>query len=96
MSKLEYYARPLVAFDPKNKDHRRWYHEFIQRRSWGYCPVRFICPDDSGLDLTLMIKNQLVEYYVQKEFVQKVKNVVDIKTQRSYNKASPKKRTKAI
>jgi hypothetical protein len=96
MSKLEFYARPLVAFNPKNKDHRRWYHQFLEYRGWGHCPVRFICPDDSGSDLTLMIKNQLVEYYVQKEFVQNRKKTVDIIAKRSYNKTSPKKRTKAI
>jgi hypothetical protein len=68
MSKLEFYARPLVAFDPANKAHRRWYHQFVEYRGWGHCPVRFICPDATGFDLTIMIRNQLVEYYVQKEF----------------------------
>jgi hypothetical protein len=68
MSKLEFYARPLVAFDPKNKDHRRWYHEFVQYGGWGRCPVRFICPDDIGHDLTIMIRNLLITYYVDREF----------------------------
>jgi hypothetical protein len=68
VSKLEFYARPWVAFDPTNREHRQWYHEFLVRRSWGHCPVRFICPDDLGNDLTIMIRNQLVEYYVKKEF----------------------------
>lgn len=90
MSKLEYYARPLVAFDPKNKDHRRYYYEFIEFRGWGRCPVRFICPESSGSDLTLMIKNQLAEFYVQKEFAQTTKKTVDIKRNRAYNKASSK------
>lgn len=71
MSKLEFHARPWVAFDPANKDHRRWYHDFIRYNTWGRCPVRFICPDDLGNDLTIMIRNQLVEYYVRKEFNQK-------------------------
>jgi hypothetical protein len=96
MSKLEYYSRPLVAFDPKNKDHRKWYHEFVETRSWGYCPVRFICPDDTGLDLTIMIRNQLVEYYVNKEFSQKAGKVVDIGAKRQYNQNKLKKRAKAI
>ena len=52
MSKLEFYARPLVAFDPSNKEHRKWYHEFMQYGGWGKCPVRFICPADIGYDLT--------------------------------------------
>jgi hypothetical protein len=95
MSKLEFYARPLVAFDPRNKDHRKWYYEFLEYRGWGKCPVRFICPDDVGYDLTLMIRHQLVEYYVEKEFAQKVKKPLDITPKRQYNKASPKNRTKA-
>jgi hypothetical protein len=68
VSKLEFYARPWVAFDPANRDHRKWYHDFVQYRTWGRCPVRFICPDDQGNDLTIMIRNQLVEYYVRQEF----------------------------
>jgi hypothetical protein len=68
MSKLEFYARPLVAFDPKNKEHRKWYYEFIENKGWGHCPVRFICPNDIGYDLTIMIRNELIEYYVDREF----------------------------
>jgi hypothetical protein len=68
MSRLEYYNRPLVAFDPNNKDHRRYYAEFLERSSWGKCPVRFICPDDNGGDLISMIKNNLIQYYIDREF----------------------------
>jgi len=68
MSKLEFYARPLVAFDPNNKDHRRYYHDFVKFKGWGHCPVRFICPNDVGYDLTIMIRNQLIDYYIDKEF----------------------------
>ena len=89
MSKLEFYSRPLVAFDPNNKDHRRWYYEFVEYRGWGSCPVRFICPDAAGFDLTVMIRNQLVEHYIKKEFerstkkvVQKTKKTVDRRTKR--------------
>ena len=83
MSRLEFYCRPLVAFDPANKEHRRWYHEFMQYGGWGKCPVRFICPDDIGGDLTIMIRNELIDYYVKKEFKtakkvdQKIKKMVD-------------------
>ena len=80
MSKLEYYCRPLVAFDPTNKDHRRWYYEFVEYGGWGKCPVRFICPDDSGMDLTLMIRNHLVEFYIKKEFERSTKQVVQKKS----------------
>lgn len=68
MSRLEYFSRPLVAFDPKNKEHRRFYFEFVKSHSWGHCPVRFIVPDESGWDLISMIQRQLLEYYVHKEF----------------------------
>ncbi|MFZ9617797.1 MAG: hypothetical protein ACO29Y_05725 [Holophagaceae bacterium] len=60
--------RPLVAFDPANKDHRRYYAEFLEYGGWGTCPVRFVCPEDFGHDLPTMIKNSLIEYYVGKEF----------------------------
>ncbi len=68
MSKLEYLARPLVAFDPSNKQHRRYYAEYLEYGGWGRCPVRFIVPEDHGFDLPTMIRNSLVEYYVTKEF----------------------------
>lgn len=68
MSKLEYLARPLVAFDPSNKDHRRYYADFVEYGGWGKCPVRFICPEDIGHDLPTMIRNRLVEYYISREF----------------------------
>jgi hypothetical protein len=68
MSKLEYLMRPLVAFDPYNKDHRRYYAEFLEYGGWGKCPVRFVCPEDTGFDLPTMIKNSLIGYYVDREF----------------------------
>jgi hypothetical protein len=68
MSKLEYLSRPLVAFDPFDKDHRRYYAEFLEYGGWGKCPVRFIVPEDVGLDLPTMIKNRLIEYYMEREF----------------------------
>ena len=60
--------RPLVAFDPYNKDHRRYYAEFLEYGGWGRCPVRFVCPEDYGMDLPTMIKNSLIGYYVDREF----------------------------
>ena len=68
MSRLEYLARPLVAFDPTNKDHRRYYWEFMAYRGWGTCPVRFICTEEHGDNLPSMIQRMVVEYYVNKEF----------------------------
>lgn len=68
MSRLEFLARPLVAFDPMNKDHRRYYAEYLEYGGWGTCPVRFIVPEDYGMDLPTMIRNRLVEYYITREF----------------------------
>lgn len=86
MSKLEYYSRPLVAFDSNNKDHRRWYYQFVEYGGWGKCPVRFICPDDSGMDLTLMIRNHLVEFYTKKEFGKEREKLVAQKKQKTVDK----------
>jgi len=89
MSKLEFYSRPLVAFDPAKKEHRRIFNEFETKRTWGHSPYRFICPEDVGHDLPAMIKNQLLDWYLDKEFgqpvavetarkdVQKIKRLVD-------------------
>jgi len=68
MSKLEFFARPLVAFDASNKNHRRYYAEFLEYGGWGSCPVRFVCPDDYGMDLPTMIQYRLIQYYVDREF----------------------------
>lgn len=67
MSKLEFYGRPLIRFDPDLKDHRRFYHEFISSGTWGRCPYRFILPDDQG-DLVTMIQRRMVSYYISREF----------------------------
>jgi hypothetical protein len=68
MSRLEYYCRPLVAFDPSKKEHRNFYAEFLKKGGWGQCPVRFIVPEDCGGDLISMIKNSLIQYYIEREF----------------------------
>jgi hypothetical protein len=57
-----------VAFDPSNKDHRRYYAEFLERGGWGHCPVRFICTEDHGDNLPALIQRILLAYYVDREF----------------------------
>lgn len=74
MSRLEYLARPLVAFDPHNKDHRRWYWEFMTHKGWGKCPVRFICTEEHGDNLPSMIQRMVVDYYVNREFKPKARS----------------------
>jgi len=62
-----------VAFDPNNKDHRRYYAQYLESRTWGRCPVRFIVPEDHGGDLISMIKNSMIQYYIEREFRIKAK-----------------------
>ena len=70
MSQLELHGRPWTVFDPDNRNHRSWYHNFVNSGSWGHCPVRFVIPDDHG-NVVTMIQRRLVEYYVKKEFKRK-------------------------
>lgn len=67
MTKLDLIGRPWVAFDPANRQHRRWFAEFSANRSWAKCPCRFIVPDDGG-DLLSLIQQRLITFYVTKEF----------------------------
>lgn len=67
MSVLHFNARPWTVFDPKNKNHRRWYADFVKYGTWGKCPVRFIVPEDHG-DLITMCQRSLVKFYVEHEF----------------------------
>ena len=85
MSRLALHGRLWVVFDAKNKQHRRWFADFNKTGAWGRCPVRFVVNDDHG-DLVTMIQRELIQYYVDKEFVaekqqflvaQKVKKTVD-------------------
>ena len=67
MSRLDYIGRPWVAFDPENKQHRKWFAEFQRKGTWGHCPVRFIVSDEHG-DLITLIQRKLIGHYVDKEF----------------------------
>lgn len=66
MSKLQLTARPWVAFDVGNRQHRQWLSEFILSGRWGDCPVRFALADEPG-DI-LAIQRLVLEYYMKKEF----------------------------
>jgi hypothetical protein len=70
MSKLAFYGRPYVVFDPTNKDHRKWFADFNKNRSWARCPVRFVVNEDHG-DLLTQIQRELIQFYVDKEFKKK-------------------------
>ncbi len=67
MSKIQMFGRPFVVFDPKNREHRKWYADFNKNLSWSKCPVRFVVDDDAG-DLITMIQRKLIEHYTSKEF----------------------------
>jgi len=96
MSRLEYLARPLVAFDANNKDHRRWYWEFMAYKGWGKCPVRFICTEEHGDNLPSMIQRMVVDYYVNREFKPVVKKQQMSKLGTVVKKLVAQKTTKTV
>ena len=67
MSRLEVFARPIQVFDPRSREHRKAFHQFVKTSSWAQCPVRFVVLDDQG-DLVTMIQRSLIEYYTNNEF----------------------------
>jgi hypothetical protein len=67
MSILTLKARPIIAFDENNLEHRRYFSDFIKRKTWGYCPVRFMA-DDVNNDLVSHINRKMLDYYITKEF----------------------------
>lgn len=68
MSLLNMYSRHQVMFDPENKEHRQWYHHFVQTGAWGRCPYQFVMHDDHGSDLITRCQRALIRYYVNREF----------------------------
>jgi hypothetical protein len=74
MSILSLNLRPLMVFSASNDEHRKHYAEFIKRKTWGYCPVRFVIEGTSQTDLVTYIERCLVDFYTMKEF--KVKNTL--------------------
>lgn len=66
MNKLILHGRPVIYFDVQDKQHRAWFAEFNKTYSWKHCPVRFMVPEVG--DLITMIRQQLIEFYVKKEF----------------------------
>jgi hypothetical protein len=69
MGVLEYHARPLVAFDPNNPEHRQHYATFRKTGSWGRIPVRFIVLKEyQSFVLQHNIEQAMLDYYVNQEF----------------------------
>ena len=67
MSLLYLRARPIVAFNANNADHRRYYRQFIEKRSWGQCPVRFMV-EGLNTDLLSHINREMLAWYLRNEF----------------------------
>ena len=75
MSVLHFKSRPWTVFDAANKEHRRWYNQFVTHGGWGQCPYRFMVPEDHG-DLITMCQRALVRYYVAHEFAKESRQTV--------------------
>jgi hypothetical protein len=67
MRTLSKTLKPEVIFDPEKREHRKAVADFFKNKSWRGCPYRFLVNDNS-LDLTAVLKRQLVEYYTNREF----------------------------
>lgn len=67
MSLLYLRARPIVAFDANNPEHRLYYRQFLETRSWGKCPVRFMV-ESLNTDLLSHINSEMLAWYVKNEF----------------------------
>jgi hypothetical protein len=70
MLKSTLLLRPWTAYDPANKDHRRYFNNFIKTRSWAGCPYQWLIMDDSG-DVVHYLTKVTAEYYLSREFVAK-------------------------
>jgi len=67
MSVLYLRARPFVAFDVNNAEHRRYFAEFVKYNTWGRCPVRFMA-ESLDTDLVSYISQKMLHHYVAQEF----------------------------
>jgi hypothetical protein len=67
MSKIFLMTRPWTEFDASNREHRKYYAEFLQFGNWGRCPYRFVDPSDCG-NLAGSMQRSVAEYYAKKEF----------------------------
>lgn len=67
--------RPIVIFDPKNKDHRELFYTFLRTTSWKNCPYQWAI-DDASLDVVHCINKKLLAHYIQQEFTKKVVKTV--------------------
>jgi hypothetical protein len=69
---LDVQRRPVVHFDPKNSEHRKYVAEFLKKGTWTNCPVAFYAPDNISVRAYAMAT--LVDFYLQNEFPLKAKS----------------------
>ena len=67
MSVLDKFKRPTSVFDASNKKHREYYSQFMESNTWGNCPYQ-LTSADSGISLVAYARNELIKYYMNKEF----------------------------
>ena len=68
---LDRISRPVVVFDPSNKEHREHYATYVKTKTWGKSPVRFVIDDPTGAsntNIAYSIQRLISEYYVLQEF----------------------------
>ena len=66
MSLLTLRARPIVAFDVQNPEHRGHFRDFSKHMTWGRCPVRFMA-ESLNVDLVTYISRLMLAYYIDEE-----------------------------
>lgn len=67
---LDITRKPVVLFDATDEEHRRDYAKFIQTGSWAHCDRRYEVANKGGHSQG-MIQRELLEFYMNKEFVAK-------------------------
>lgn len=67
MSILELSKKPMVRFDPADKNHRLIFKKFLDNKSWKHSNCQFAL-DEVSLDLITMINRDLINYYLKQEF----------------------------
>lgn len=75
---LDHVSRPVVIFDPCNKEHRAHYATFIKTNTWGKSPVRFVIDDPTGAantNIAYSIQRLISEYYILQEFTESQKTL---------------------
>lgn len=66
-NRLLLHGRPKTIFDPKIRQHREIYAQYLETGAWTHSPLSFVIDDDS-LAVTFCIEKKLMDYYLKKEF----------------------------